>query len=342
MDTSPPSDPASFENRPINRVALACIQCRSRHVKCDSTQPICNRCRRDGKECIYQKSRRGGLDKAALERRRLKLQQQQKAQQCKDSPEQQSSNGSAHSDGADEHITIPTFGDLDLSDGYIQDPSAICFSVNTDRLVDLYYEQFYTAFPITLPLHYLNQRRKLNDNHGMDLLLLVIQFVGSVYAPWTPSDPYYKSAHKALQSPDIPRTGFTVQALLIFAVAQHHHDERHEARKILDLAIAMGVDMEINTKSFAYAHGEGNPVLEESWRRTYYLLHITDLHFAVVINSPVFSMMNVANNVDLPCDDEYYESGASAVLSPHSQHANYKTANPTGQNMARIPNARIR
>ncbi|KAF2648095.1 hypothetical protein K491DRAFT_550174, partial [Lophiostoma macrostomum CBS 122681] len=54
----------------------ACIQCRSRHVKCDSTQPVCTRCRRDGKDCTYTKSRRGGLDKAALARRRLMLQQQ--------------------------------------------------------------------------------------------------------------------------------------------------------------------------------------------------------------------------------------------------------------------------
>ena len=46
--------------RPIHRVALACIQCRSRKVKCDATLPRCNRCVADGKTCEYQKSRRGG------------------------------------------------------------------------------------------------------------------------------------------------------------------------------------------------------------------------------------------------------------------------------------------
>lgn len=46
--------------RPIRRVALACLQCRSRKVKCDATQPFCKRCQVDGKQCEYQKSRRGG------------------------------------------------------------------------------------------------------------------------------------------------------------------------------------------------------------------------------------------------------------------------------------------
>jgi hypothetical protein len=63
-------------NKRIERVIVACVQCRSRHVKCDATQPICNRCKKDDKECVYTKSRRGGLDKAALARRRARLQQE--------------------------------------------------------------------------------------------------------------------------------------------------------------------------------------------------------------------------------------------------------------------------
>jgi hypothetical protein len=81
---------ASSEPEPkrIERVVLACINCRSRHVKCDATQPICNRCKRDGKECDYQKSRRGGLDKAALARRKLRLRQEAEQTQ-KDADQEQ-------------------------------------------------------------------------------------------------------------------------------------------------------------------------------------------------------------------------------------------------------------
>ena len=95
---------AAANPKPINRVILACVQCRSRHVKCDATQPVCNRCTRDGKECIYQKSRRGGLTKDALERRKLALQQRQQEQQ-----EQQTEFRPQYEVSSD-HATNPSLG----------------------------------------------------------------------------------------------------------------------------------------------------------------------------------------------------------------------------------------
>jgi hypothetical protein len=50
-------------------------------------------------------------------------------------------------------------------------------------------------------------------------------------------------------------------------------------------------------------------VLEESWRRTYYMLHVTEQHFAIQSMSPIHTLTAVSNKVDLPCDDEYFESG---------------------------------
>jgi hypothetical protein len=287
-------------------------------VKCDATQPTCNRCKRDGKECTYQKSRRGGLDKAALAARRLRLQKQAEEAQAPQqhqgnatSPARLSSTASSHSAEQDESISIPNFHAFNAIGGSAQAMSnTIAFQVNTDRLVDLFYEYFWPAFPVTLPLHYLTQR-KLNEIHGLDQLFLVMHYVGSVYAPWTPSEPYYQEAYQALLAPELPKNGFVVQALMIFAVAQHHTDRKPEARKVLDRAIEYGLELGINTKEFAYRYGEENPVLEESWRRTYYFLHISDQHFAVVVNNPVYTMLTVHNGVDLPCDDEFYESGVS-------------------------------
>jgi hypothetical protein len=40
-------------------VALACTECRSRHLKCDAGTPVCSRCLADKRECNYVKSRRG-------------------------------------------------------------------------------------------------------------------------------------------------------------------------------------------------------------------------------------------------------------------------------------------
>jgi hypothetical protein len=48
----------SGANQTRASVAVACVPCRSRHLKCDGGVR-CSRCRADGVECTYIKSRRG-------------------------------------------------------------------------------------------------------------------------------------------------------------------------------------------------------------------------------------------------------------------------------------------
>jgi hypothetical protein len=151
----------------------------------------------------------------------------------------------------------------------------------------------------------------MNENHGLQDLILVLQWIGSLYAPWTTSEQYYEKANQALRSPTLPRNCFSVQALMIFALAQHNSDLKLEARMTLDAAIVVALELGINSKEFAEHNGQGSPVLEESWRRTYYFLHLTDQHFAVAVNNPFFAMRDIPPLVDLPCDDEYYELGVS-------------------------------
>ncbi|KAH7095127.1 Quinolinate phosphoribosyl transferase [Paraphoma chrysanthemicola] len=182
------------------------------------------------------------------------------------------------------------------------------FQVSMDRLLELYYENFWPAFPLVLPFHFLRQRQ-MSENHGMDELLLVLQYVGSMYAPWTPSEPYFKTALDALTSPILAHTPFNVQALMLLAIAQYHNNMKEEGHRRLHLAVSIALELRMNQKGFAQAYGESNPVLEESWRRTYYLLHVADQHLAIVSNSPIHTLGNVPNMVDLPCDDEYYEAG---------------------------------
>jgi hypothetical protein len=297
----------------IERVALACIQCRSRHVKCDSNQPACNRCRRDGKECIYQKSRRGGLDNAALARRRLRLQQESAS--ADDSSSLTTPISSLDGDDLvySEHLSIPTMENPHIQELQFSASSTLFFQISDDRLLELYYEYFWSAFPVVLPLQFF-QSRKMLANHGLGELSLVLEWIGSIYVSWCPSEPYYQAALEAMSSPLLSRTPFTVQALILFAIAQHHQDLRLEARNVLDLAILIALELEMNKQDFAHVHGEGDPVLQESWRRTWYILSITDQHFAIVMNSPVYQLADMPSNVDLPCDDEFYEAGVSQLL----------------------------
>jgi hypothetical protein len=181
--------------------------------------------------------------------------------------------------------------------------------ISNERLLGLYYENFWPPFPATLPQARLRERMYHHHNHGMETLLTVLYWVGSVYASWVPSDPYYDAALRALQDP--ASTPFNVQALMLFAVAQHHCDMRVEARQTLDGAVSMALQLGINERDFASAYGEGDAVLEESWRRTYYFLYYFDQELAIVSRTITFLLLNVSNTVDLPCDDDAYESGVS-------------------------------
>ncbi|CAI6339019.1 unnamed protein product [Periconia digitata] len=300
----------------IERVNLACIQCRNRHVKCDATQPSCKRCTRDRKECTYRKSRRGGLDKAALLRRKQRLEQQaaeehQHSQQP--TPPQHHVPGSATSNelpagmldrfstnlglSTPAHVGSSPLGSMDLA-----------FECNTGRLLDIYHEAFWPAFPFTLPNSYLQDRSSI-IHHALKHVLLVQQWIGSIYAPWTPSEPYYDIAHGALSSGTLPKSPWTVQAFVLMAFAEYYSDKRIEARGTADKAVALALELQMNTRGFAGAYGEGDAVLEESWRRTYYFCAFLDQHLSVISMTPFFLLRDVEFQVDLPCEDEQYISG---------------------------------
>lgn len=339
------------DSRRIERVVLACIQCRSRHVKCDSNQPICNRCRRDGKECNYQKSRRGGLNKEALARRRLRLQQEaEQGRQVAKEPiqvDQASSHTTpmSSSQGDDSfhsgHSSIPSLRDLRIQDLGSSMSGTLSFQVNDERLLELYYEYFWPAFPIVLPQQYFLSR-KSTESHGVEELSLVLEWIGSLYASWCPSEPYYQAALEAISSPLLPRTPFNVQAVMLFAVAQHHQDFRPESRRTLDLAILIALELDMNKRDFARLWGEGNAVLEESWRRTWYMLAVSDQHFAIVMNTPIYQLAEMPSDVYLPCDDEFYITGVS-VFSLHAVACtNEDAANPNTSDIPRDAESRVR
>jgi hypothetical protein len=333
-------DASTDTNSRVERVILACVQCRSRHVKCDATQPICNRCKRDGKECDYQKSRRGGLDKAALARRRLRLQQeaernQQNEQRIQVSDDQndflnfelQQSVRSCQRKEQSLPRSLTDSPDTNLFnfvETQSSDTSPV-FQVSADRLLELYFDNFWPSFPFVLPLNHLLERR-LNTNHGMHELLIILQYVGSVYAPWISSEPYLKTALEALSSPALAHTPFNVQALMVLAIAQYYHNLKQEGQAWLNLATSLALDLGMNQRDFAQTFGESQPVLEESWRRTYYMLSVADQHFAIVSNSPIYTLSNVPNEVELPCDDEYYESGRIPPVATWQDYDNRELA----------------
>lgn len=190
----------------------------------------------------------------------------------------------------------------------------LSFHCSTGRLLDLYHENFWPAFPFTLPNAFLHQRTS-TANHDMTNVLHAQHWIGSIYAPWASAEPFYQIASQALTSEKAPRDPWTVQALILMAFAEHYCDKKPEARKSADKAIEIALELQMNTQAFARVYGEGNAVLEESWRRTYLFLTVLDQHLAVVTIMPFFALRDVPNLVDLPCEDEDYISGVSVYFS---------------------------
>lgn len=180
------------------------------------------------------------------------------------------------------------------------------------KLIDIYYASFHDAHPFVLPHRFLTQRLQTNSA-SLHHLLHVMEFIGSLFDHSAPKRVLRACAEDALLPDDLPATGFTVQALLIFAIAVHSCNEFVYARGILDRAARIALEINMQSKSFAPANGEGCAVIEESWRRTWWYLYVTDGIFAGVRHCLTFPLYEIDADVDLPCEEINYQNGVSMM-----------------------------
>ncbi|CZT04495.1 uncharacterized protein RCO7_10424 [Rhynchosporium graminicola] len=284
------------------RVSLACVPCRSRHVKCGAEMPNCSRCLQDDKPCFYAKSRRGMRDRNAP-KKRASLREAGKT-----SPGPASSNGNINSlsnlqaNSTSEPYTGPS------SDGSVS-PERWASRMSTKpanpiRLIDLYYSSFHNAHPFLLPRYYF-QSRLQSDPESLRFLCPVMQWIASVYSPDVSSAELRDNAMTQIELANLPPNGFTVQALLLAAIATHSQNDMAKSRAILDRAIYLALEIRMNSRTFA--NMERDPVMAESWRRTYWFLYITDAKFAAFRNATHFMLYSIEANVELPCEECDYD-----------------------------------
>ncbi|KAL9949995.1 hypothetical protein ACHAO3_000257 [Verticillium nonalfalfae] len=235
------SRPGKAAGKRASRSSLACLPCRSRHLKCDGRRPQCTRCTNTQETCTYAQSRRGGLDRTALaavaERRKQGAAAQEAAHGPLLSP--------VYSD--DIQSSIPTtlcHDNLAQDSGRLAStvtiaavaPLDIDCDVAQDRLVSLYYANFHRLHPFVPPQKCLVQL--CSDAASMSTwkpLVAALRLVGHIY--------------------------------------------------------------------------DGDPVLEESWRRTWWMLYVLDAYYAGTLGRVDFSLQDAEATVDLPCHESEYESG---------------------------------
>jgi hypothetical protein len=309
MPPLPVADASQRPEKPGHRVSLACVQCRSRHLRCNAEHP-CSRCRSDGSDCTYVKSRRGN---------KTRVQQPIADATPSLQPGEQESTFSITASRDQQYESVapipaqvryPTSSDGSSFAAAERTAGSSVTSEDGDSLLELYFTYFHPSQPCVLPLRFLKQRRH-EDPWDLCLLISVLHYVGSFFTASVESEPLEAVVKNALPTMMRSRSPFVVQALSQYAIAVYWCNEGERARSLINAAVAKAIDMGMHTRSFAVENSHGDPVLAESWRRTWWVLYATDLHMAWSDHTETFpsSTLHVTASVDLPCEEEQYECG---------------------------------
>jgi hypothetical protein len=199
-----------------------------------------------------------------------------------------------------------------------------------------------------LPYGFL-KKRLITEPETLQLLVLVMQCIGAIFAvgPLSSNSPVtrvedFLACFRRRQS---SFTGFDVQAVLLFSISVYWCDEITQGLKFLDEAIRMALELGMNQKSFSAQYGQKDPVLEESWRRTWWMIYIADAHIAGSTHTYPLRTIHIPVTVDMPCEEYNYESGVSTIWSRPSlqltNQVNLSLANPPTEISPRIRHARI-
>jgi len=190
-------------------------------------------------------------------------------------------------------------------------------SVASKRLLEVYYLHFHAAHPILVPVRH--RTKQLIRNYPQ-YLVAVMQCIGSQYESMCLSEGYRIAVSHMLASQP-KKDGYLVQALLIFSVTLHAQDWQQQARQMLSSAIELAVDLGMNRMNFASENSMGSPILEESWRRTWWELYVLDGMLAALHQQTSFKLNGIECDLQLPCEDSEYSTGDVYTADERAQHS---------------------
>lgn len=97
--------------------------------------------------------------------------------------------------------------------------------------------------------------------------------------------------------------GFQVQCMLLLSISAHAHGNFAYAMSIVRLATELALKLGMHRSCFATTHGQGSPVLEEMWRRTYWELFVVESLLSAQVEGTA-TLYEIKSDVPLPCDEE--------------------------------------
>jgi hypothetical protein len=285
-------------------VSLACVQCRARHVRCDATKPACSRCLQERQDCNYPSSRRGGLTRAALAAHKARRSEIESNPSSVPGSAVYSTGSSSPSsrDAAPQAPVLPSPPiELDIAST----------DLHNDMFIAVYFKCFHRYHPCVLPLKQLQEYFCDPSFHDQLIpVVMAIRFIGSIYARSSLVDQLRAQTDSAIAMArqNTPRCPFLAQALLLYSISLFWSQEDNTSRKQMDLALQTALDLGMHHRDFAVNNAPYVPILQECFRRTWWQIYIIDAAYAAIEHLSTFRANSVISDVDLPCEEDEYES----------------------------------
>jgi len=198
----------------------------------------------------------------------------------------------------------------DLAGPLITRPTMSQLPVDNSRdgLIAAYFIYFHPCHPFLLPHE---QTLEVLQQRSFRHLELAIQYVASFYVPTARKADHRDTLRRYVLQDISSKDGTFVQALLLLAIGLHIENDDEDSASVLSSAVALALDLGMHYRDFAHIHGEGNTLIEESWRRTWWELFIIDGMMGGVNQKYTLQLMQVDMDVSLPCEEADYASHVS-------------------------------
>jgi hypothetical protein len=187
--------------------------------------------------------------------------------------------------------------------------------------IAVYFKCFHRYHPCVLPLKRLQEFFCSPSFHDQLLpVVTAIRFIGSIYARSSLVDQLRAQTESAIAMArqNISHSPFLAQALLLYSISLFWSQEDDTSRNQMDLALQTALDLGMHRRDFAVSHAPNDPILQECFRRTWWQIYIIDAAYAAVERLPTFAANTVISDVDLPCEEDEYESSVRHVRSKPS------------------------
>ncbi|KAL2017031.1 hypothetical protein VTK56DRAFT_2675 [Thermocarpiscus australiensis] len=179
-----------------------------------------------------------------------------------------------------------------------------------ERCFDAFYHFFHAGHPFVLPKEYFLRMLKEGTAPNLNIVMAAMRYIGSLYVDAGPAKAtYLDEAIRLCYQPGTTKDGYLIQALLLIIIGLDGSCEQARARELLADCERFAIEIDLNKREFATLHGHGNPVLEESWRRTWWDLYVCDGMIAGVHRITKFLLFDIEADVGLPCEEQQYLSG---------------------------------